>query len=107
RSVRVAALGRLARHAGGAGEAEEVRGARPALRADRGDEEACQGGARVLRMMPYQPGARATGSPVARAPGRGSHHARISRIGSPPWLIATGRPDRSGTVMSGSMPRHW
>jgi hypothetical protein len=35
------------------------------------------------------------------------HQARISRIGSPPYAIGTGRPARSGTVVARSMPRQW
>ena len=38
--------------------------------------------------------------------GLSSSQARISRTGRPPWATGIGRPARSGTVRSGSMPRH-
>ncbi len=63
---------------------------------------------RPARMIRHKPGAQATGRMTRRLrSGLVITYARISRMAWPPWPTAKGRPPRSGTVISGSMPRQW
>src|SRR5262249_16145336 len=107
--------GRPDRHAAGVGgdappallapPAVKLRARPPGPRAHR---RARLAGAQTGQDLSTGEGQAAVLSCARRRPGEGrGAQARTSRIGSPPWAIGIGRPARSRTSVSGSMPRQW